>query len=161
MEEISSFWVDIMALRSIYLIFAFALLLGSCCGADVRLVDAAGGLSNAGLLQVKTDTGYGSVCGANAASAEVTRQEHVCVESVQFVRDHDHALFLHCAGGALGQGDLPIDGLCTRVNQQLPLFVLRRRRFVRRSWHHSGAPILCIYVCGFDACFCRLRPWQI
>jgi len=72
LEAISSFCVDIMALRSICLIFAFALLLGVCCGADVRLVDAAGGLSNAGLLQVKTDTGYGSVCGANAASAEVT-----------------------------------------------------------------------------------------
>ena len=72
LEAISSFCVDIMALRSICLTFAFALLLGLCCGADVRLVDAAGGLSNAGLLQVKTDTGYGSVCGANAASAEVT-----------------------------------------------------------------------------------------
>ena len=69
---------------------------------------------------------------------------------------------LHCAGGgALGQGDLPLDGLCARVNQQLPLFVLRRRRFVRRSWHPSGAPILCNYVCSLDDCFCFLRPWQI
>lgn len=41
------------------------------------MVDSAGGLSNAGLLQVKTDTGYGSVCGANAASAEVTRRKHI------------------------------------------------------------------------------------
>lgn len=66
-----------MALPSSCSIFAFALLLGLCNGADVRVVDAAGGLSNAGLLQVKTDTGFGSVCGANAASAEVTRQEHL------------------------------------------------------------------------------------
>jgi len=74
LEALSSFWLGIMALPSSCSICAFALLLGLCCGADVRVIDAAGGLSNAGLLQVKTDTGYGSVCGANAASAEVTRQ---------------------------------------------------------------------------------------
>ena len=53
------------------LLLAFALFAGAQCGADVRLVDAAGGLSNVGLLQVKTDAGFGSVCGANAASADM------------------------------------------------------------------------------------------
>jgi hypothetical protein len=38
---------------------------------DVRLVDAAGSLSNVGLVQVKTDTGFGSICGANPAAADV------------------------------------------------------------------------------------------
>ena len=82
MEALSSFWLGIMVFPSSCSIVAFALLLGLSCGADVRVVDAAGGLSNAGLLQVKTETGYGSVCGANAASAEVTRQEHLLFESV-------------------------------------------------------------------------------
>jgi len=42
-----------------------------CYGIDVRLVDAAGALSNVGLLQVKTDGSFGSVCGANLATADV------------------------------------------------------------------------------------------
>ena len=42
-----------------------------CFGADVRLVDANGALASVGLLQVKTDVGYGSVCGANLAAADV------------------------------------------------------------------------------------------
>ena len=42
-----------------------------CYGIDVRLVDATGALSNVGLLQVKTDGGFGSVCGANLATADV------------------------------------------------------------------------------------------
>ena len=41
--------------------------------ADVRLLDAAGGFSNVGLLQVRMDTDFGSVCGANAAAADVSR----------------------------------------------------------------------------------------
>ena len=57
-----------------FLLF-FAFLAGAAASADVRLVDAAGGLSNVGLLQVKTDAGFGSVCGANAAAADVARQD--------------------------------------------------------------------------------------
>jgi len=53
-------------------ILAFALFLGAWCSVDVRLVDAAGSLSNVGLLQVRTDAGFGTVCGANAAAADVT-----------------------------------------------------------------------------------------
>jgi hypothetical protein len=41
------------------------------CSVDVRLVDTAGSLTNAGLLQIKTDAGFGSVCGANPAAADV------------------------------------------------------------------------------------------
>jgi hypothetical protein len=39
--------------------------------ADVRLLDAAGSVSNVGLLQVRMDADFGTVCGANAASADV------------------------------------------------------------------------------------------
>lgn len=39
--------------------------------ADVRLLDAAGSFSNVGLLQVRMDSDFGSVCGANAAAADV------------------------------------------------------------------------------------------
>ena len=47
-----------------------ALPLGAHCAADVRLVDEAGGLANVGLLQVATEAGFGTVCGANAAAAD-------------------------------------------------------------------------------------------
>lgn len=52
-------------------LYAFALLAVAAASADVRLVDAAGSLSSVGLLQVNTDAGFGSVCGANAAAADV------------------------------------------------------------------------------------------
>ena len=52
------------------LFLGFALLAGVQSSADVRLIDAAGGLSNVGLLQVNTDAGFGTVCGANAAAAD-------------------------------------------------------------------------------------------
>ena len=51
---------------------AFPLLAVAAASADVRLVDAAGSLSSVGLLQVNTDAGFGSVCGANAAAADAT-----------------------------------------------------------------------------------------
>ena len=56
-------------------LFAFAFLAGAAASADVRLVDAAGSLSSVGLLQVNTDAGFGSVCGANAAAADATPTE--------------------------------------------------------------------------------------
>ena len=37
----------------------------------VRLIDAAGGLSYAGVVQVRTDSGFGTVCGMNQAAADV------------------------------------------------------------------------------------------
>ena len=49
-----------------------ALLVGAQCSTDVRLVDAAGGLSNVGLLQVRTEAGFRTVCGANSAAADET-----------------------------------------------------------------------------------------
>ena len=45
--------------------------LGARGSVDVRLIDGVGSLSNAGLLQVKTESGFGSVCGANPAAADV------------------------------------------------------------------------------------------
>ena len=49
------------------------LLLPVCtiASVDVRLVDATGNLASVGLVQIKTDTGFGSVCGANPAAADV------------------------------------------------------------------------------------------
>ena len=45
------------------------------CGAlqaqGVRIIDAAGGLSYAGLVQIQTDSGFGSICGMNQAAADV------------------------------------------------------------------------------------------
>ena len=37
----------------------------------VRIIDAAGGLSYAGLVQVHTDVGFGTICGMNQAAADV------------------------------------------------------------------------------------------
>lgn len=53
------------------LFLAFVLLAGAQSTTDVRLVDAAGDVSSVGLLQINTDTGFGTVCGANAAAADV------------------------------------------------------------------------------------------
>jgi len=50
----------------------FALIASAWSSADVRLVDAAGSLSSVGLLQVNTDAGFGTVCGTNAAAADVS-----------------------------------------------------------------------------------------
>ena len=44
---------------------------GTVASVDVRLVDATGNLASVGLVQIKTDTGFGSVCGANPAAADV------------------------------------------------------------------------------------------
>jgi len=52
-------------------LLAFACFGAAQCGPDVRLVDAAGSLSSVGLLQVRTENGFGSVCGANPAAADV------------------------------------------------------------------------------------------
>jgi len=60
-----------MARVVLNLCLAFAVIGGVQSSADVRLVDAAGSLSSVGLLQVNTDAGFGSVCGANAAAADV------------------------------------------------------------------------------------------
>jgi len=60
-----------MASVTLLYLFSVAASLANVHGsADVRLVDAAGGLSSVGLLQVRTDAGFGSVCGANAAAAD-------------------------------------------------------------------------------------------
>ena len=45
--------------------------LGIFGSVNVRLVDVAGALSSVGLVQIKTDAGFGSVCGANPAAADV------------------------------------------------------------------------------------------
>ena len=49
------------------LLLFMMLPLGMFCSVDVRLVDAVGGLSSVGLVQITTDAGFGSVCGANSA----------------------------------------------------------------------------------------------
>ena len=57
--------------KSFNLCVAFLFFLGARGSVEVRLIDGAGSLSNAGLLQVKTESGFGSVCGANPAAADV------------------------------------------------------------------------------------------
>jgi hypothetical protein len=52
------------------LFLAFVLPAGALSTTDVRLVDAAGDVSSVGLLQINTDAGFGTVCGANAAAAD-------------------------------------------------------------------------------------------
>ena len=52
-------------------LFFLALPVCIYCSVDVRLVDSTGSLTNVGLLQIKTDAGFGSVCGANPAAADV------------------------------------------------------------------------------------------
>ena len=64
---------SVMARVALNLCLAFAVLGWARSSADVRLVDAAGSLSSVGLLQVNTDAGFGSVCGANAAAADAAR----------------------------------------------------------------------------------------
>jgi hypothetical protein len=68
-------------------LLAFALLVGAHSNTDVRLVDAAGGLSNVGLLQIKTEAGFGTVCGASAATADAT-QPDTHERSTQFCFQH-------------------------------------------------------------------------
>jgi len=63
--------IPIMAMHVLDFVCVFGLLGRALCSSDVRLVDASGGLSSVGLLQVRTDTGFGTVCGANAAAADV------------------------------------------------------------------------------------------
>jgi len=53
------------------LFVAFVSFVGALSSTDVRLVDGTGSLSNVGLLQVRTDAGFGSVCGANPSAADV------------------------------------------------------------------------------------------
>ena len=67
-----------------HLLFLLAFWTGAQCSADVHLIDAAGALSNVGLLQVKTDVGFGSVCGANAAAADVALPESVAGSKEMF-----------------------------------------------------------------------------
>lgn len=71
-----------MAAAMFKLFCLFSILAGARGTADVRLVDAAGGLSNVGLLQVSTDVGFGTVCGASAASADATRPRTLGVMGV-------------------------------------------------------------------------------
>lgn len=42
---------------------------------DVRIIDETGSVANAGLVQVRTDQGFGSVCGMNEAAADTVCRE--------------------------------------------------------------------------------------
>ena len=63
--------VTMMQHSRFFLPLLFSVFVCARCSADVRLVDAAGSISNVGLLQVRTDAGFGTVCGANPAAADV------------------------------------------------------------------------------------------
>ena len=124
-----------MALVVIDFVFAFALVVGARGIVDVRLVDAVGSISSVGLLQVKTDMGFGTVCGANAATADVIsvhRLTHMCSRSCTVSRTKMFSFAELCVliPNANQRGDLQIPGLCQRFNQQLIVQVLRWYRFV-------------------------------
>ena len=57
--------------KALALLVALFFFVGALSTTDVRLVDGTGSLSSVGLLQVRTDAGFGSVCGANPAAADV------------------------------------------------------------------------------------------
>lgn len=63
--------------HAIYFILCLRFIITPCRSAgastdsSLRLLDAAGSLSNVGLLEVRTEAGFGSVCGMNAAAASV------------------------------------------------------------------------------------------
>jgi hypothetical protein len=100
---------------------AFALVAGVKCSIDVRLVDAAGRDSNVGVLQIKTDAGFGTVCGANAASADAIQQvtrvrsTHFCFQRVGCGQPFFSSRVVAC------RGDLQIHGLRVRHCEQFPL----------------------------------------
>ena len=55
----------------LYVRSAHRRLRGALQAQGVRIIDAAGGLSYAGLAQIRTDSGFGSICGMNQAAADV------------------------------------------------------------------------------------------
>ena len=55
----------------LYVRWAHRRLRGALQAQGVRIIDAAGGLSYAGLAQIRTDSGFGSICGMNQAAADV------------------------------------------------------------------------------------------
>lgn len=95
------------------IIFA-ALSLGAHCSTDVRLVDEAGGLANVGLLQVATEAGFGTVCGANAAAADVICRSmgygHGSISSSP-CRFYGGADLCGAAGSPVAMADLKCSGL--------------------------------------------------
>ena len=65
--------VSMMRCDVLCMLLLAVVLMASAEGAtDMRLVDESGSVSSAGLLQVKTEAGFGTVCGANAAAADVS-----------------------------------------------------------------------------------------
>jgi hypothetical protein len=60
-----------MTLVAYSFIFVSVFFVHGECDIDMRLVDGANSVSNAGLLQIRTDSGFGTVCRANAAAADV------------------------------------------------------------------------------------------
>ena len=152
------------------LLLAFALVVGARCSNDVRLVDAAGGLSSVGLLQVTTDMGFGTVCGANAAAAEAARPETLQSAPCQFAArsafvfepNWSTAFLLMLSMRRIGPGDLQIDGLCARLHQQLPMWILRWCGPVRRGRGPSGV-LNCALLTAAAHCsdLAIARPWLI
>jgi len=91
-----------------------ALPLGAHSVADVRLVDEAGGVSSVGLLQVATEAGFGTVCGANAAAADVICRSMGYAQgsiSSSPCRFYGGADLCGAAGSPVAMADLKCSGL--------------------------------------------------
>jgi hypothetical protein len=161
--ELASTSATNMTRVACHVLLALALLVGAQCSTDVRLVDAAGGLSNVGLLQVRTDAGFGTVCGASAAAADVIAPcSLACAACFLALITADVLKLFTLSLSDVGQGDLQIDGLCSRLCQQLPLWFLWWCRLVRCSGLPSGG---LASHCTFNSSSLQLpafaRPWRI
>lgn len=79
----------------------------------VRVVDGAGALASHGLVQVQTDTGYGTVCGMNHSAADVVcRQmgfDHGVVSSTTCAQ-HAGSNVCGAAGSEVAMKDLQCSG---------------------------------------------------
>jgi len=93
---------------------ALVLLASTSSATDVRLVDETGGISSAGLLQVNTEAGFGTVCGANAAAADVICRSmgyiHGSISSSP-CRFYGGADLCGAAGSPVAMADLRCSGL--------------------------------------------------
>jgi hypothetical protein len=171
------------------LFLAFVLLAGALSTTDVRLVDAAGDVSSVGLLQINTDAGFGTVCGANAAAADAALLRwHIfvaclacpaiyspaCCQAFSPLNKFCPWLQNHSMGScimlsshhwhATWQGHLSLDGLCTWFCQQLSMWVLRRGRFVwRRRLSRGMLSIVSpsVACCALSLCPLLRRQLQI
>ena len=144
-------------------LLASALIVGAHSSTDVRLVDAAGVLSNVGLLQIKIGAGFGTVCGASAATADATKPD-TCECSMSSCSQHCWRIQIVFMPRRIdaGQGDLQVDWIHARLREQLPLWFLWRSGLVWGSWFSSGVCACTTFsMTALNNLLVFARPWRI